>query len=101
MEKILKSSSKEVAELEMTWLTTLSDGTEKELVEGGRERLVGQKDLEEFFLRTQQMHLGILERQLMMIREGFNDTVPEGYIHHMTAEELEKELCGSQYVTFA
>lgn len=98
MERLGRASAKEVDELEMNWLTTLSDGIEKELVTGGADRLLTQRDLPEFLLRTQQMHLSILERQLSMIRMGFLSTIPAAYLYHTTGEQLELELCGLQHV---
>mmetsp|Transcript_6953 Transcript_6953/g.24571 ORF Transcript_6953/g.24571 Transcript_6953/m.24571 type:complete len:262 (-) Transcript_6953:7-792(-) len=79
--------------------TFLSDGTEVELVPGGRDKLLRAGDLPAFKAAVEEARLGETDAQAAAIREGLEAVVPEAALDQLTWEVLEELVCGVREVS--
>ncbi|CAE7904906.1 HERC1 [Symbiodinium sp. KB8] len=88
-------SETDFAELEDTFTTKLSDGSEVELKPGGRSIPVTYETRTEFIARVISARLSESRAQAAAIRRGFNQVVPLGMLSLFAWHEIELLVCGS------
>jgi E3 ubiquitin-protein ligase HERC2 len=98
LEKIESMPDSDLEYLDERFVTFLSDGSSYELLANGKDLLVTPQNKARYIQLCKQVHLAQIERPFSMIKKGFNAMVPQCYIDMFTAEELEKEICGSNFV---
>eukprot|EP01017_Pseudomicrothorax_dubius_P015074 TRINITY_DN1752_c0_g1_i12.p1 TRINITY_DN1752_c0_g1~~TRINITY_DN1752_c0_g1_i12.p1 ORF type:complete len:201 (+),score=65.99 TRINITY_DN1752_c0_g1_i12:49-603(+) len=76
------------------FVTFLSDGTEKELISGGRNVLVTFDKRQEYAELVEKARLAESVKQAEAIRKGLIMIVPEGLVNMLTWRELETLVCG-------
>eukprot|EP01012_Entosiphon_sulcatum_P010360 TRINITY_DN16038_c0_g1_i1.p1 TRINITY_DN16038_c0_g1~~TRINITY_DN16038_c0_g1_i1.p1 ORF type:complete len:4478 (+),score=532.68 TRINITY_DN16038_c0_g1_i1:861-14294(+) len=86
-------------EADYRFVTWLSDGTETELVPGGKERRVGFGEREHFVGLVRDARLKESQRQMDAIRKGLTSVVPEVLLDLLTWQELEVRICGEPVVS--
>ena len=77
------------------FITYLSDGSEVELMEGGKEKLVIWENRKEYSEYVEKTRLNESQQQVLAIRKGLIQVVPEGLISLLTWRELQKLVCGN------
>lgn len=75
-------------------MTTISDGTEVELVPGGKNRVLTKENANEFVQLVLQKRLNECEKQLKAIKAGIGMVFPTFLMKLYTWKELEYKVCG-------
>ena len=101
MEKILsaKPEELEVYSEELTWTSTLSDGTEVELIPGGAQVQVQTEHLEDYVKIVVHKRLKESERALRALRDGLTSVVPHAVLPLFTGMELQRLLAGAPIIS--
>eukprot|EP00331_Platyophrya_macrostoma_P025521 CAMPEP_0176435218 /NCGR_PEP_ID=MMETSP0127-20121128/17175_1 /TAXON_ID=938130 /ORGANISM="Platyophrya macrostoma, Strain WH" /LENGTH=834 /DNA_ID=CAMNT_0017818171 /DNA_START=562 /DNA_END=3067 /DNA_ORIENTATION=+ len=76
------------------FVTTLSDGSEVELIPGGRSKIVTFDARVEWAELVEKFRLNEFKKQAEAIRKGLCLIVPEGVLNLLTWRELETIVCG-------
>lgn len=98
LEKINSMPDSDLEYLDERFVTFLSDGSSYELIPNGKDILVTPQNKNLYIHLCKRIHMAQIERPFSMIRKGFLAMMPPCYIDMFTAEDFEKEICGSNFV---
>jgi len=76
------------------YVTTLSDGREVELIQGGKNAMLTFESRNEWAELVEKVRLDESKKQAEAIRKGLSLVVPEGLLNLLTWRELETLVCG-------
>lgn len=99
LEKILSMSETDISYLDETFTTFLGDGKEFELEVGGKTKKLTAANKHEYVEKSKQVHVQALSTAFEMIRRGFVESTFSYATRDLTAEELDKWICGMNYVS--
>eukprot|EP01012_Entosiphon_sulcatum_P068166 TRINITY_DN9820_c0_g1_i2.p1 TRINITY_DN9820_c0_g1~~TRINITY_DN9820_c0_g1_i2.p1 ORF type:complete len:319 (-),score=74.33 TRINITY_DN9820_c0_g1_i2:15-971(-) len=77
-----------------TFKTVLSDGSEVELLPGGKNREVTFEDRQLYSKLVLDCRLNESRQQLLAMRHGMLDVLPPHFLALLTWQELERRVCG-------
>eukprot|EP01016_Furgasonia_blochmanni_P046718 TRINITY_DN6774_c0_g1_i7.p1 TRINITY_DN6774_c0_g1~~TRINITY_DN6774_c0_g1_i7.p1 ORF type:complete len:363 (-),score=64.52 TRINITY_DN6774_c0_g1_i7:92-1087(-) len=80
--------------IDQKFITFLSDGTEVELVAGGKDKQVTFHNRDDFIKLVIETRLNESKTQISWIREGLLQIVPEGALSLLQWTDLERLICG-------
>ena len=101
MEKILSAGPEELQVYceELRWTSTLSDGTEVELIPGGALTPVQLEHLADYVKIVVHKRLKESERALRALRDGLTSVVPHVVLPLFTGKELKRLLAGAPIIS--
>ena len=76
------------------FVTTISDGTEVELVPGGRNRILTKENASEYVQLVMEKRLNEADKQIKAIKAGIGMVFPPFLMKLYTWKELEYKVCG-------
>ncbi|MDP2438848.1 MAG: hypothetical protein Q8P67_24145, partial [archaeon] len=83
---------------DLSFMTMLSDGTEMELVPGGRHIQVTHDNRLEYVELVERARLTEIQAQLDSIRLGLSELVPVQVLEVFSWQELERRICGDPLI---
>lgn len=98
LKEIEKMTDAEVEALQEYLVVYLADGKDYELVANGKNISLDRYNRGFYVESIKRILLSQLEIPFSFIREGFRDIVPSGMIQVTTPENLEKYICGAEFV---
>ena len=83
---------------EISYIITLSNGTEKEVIKGGKSIKVTPDNVKEYYELAIQSRLTEGDQQIEYVKKGFYSVVPEIISKLFSWSEVETRICGETKV---